>query len=210
MLVGMVTVLPPESDEPVAASQRMGRRRVFGVLGVLVVVAAAVAAGWLLRDRVVPDPTAVPVGHVSEFPPGSVTERVLDVGHYDPLGVEGPLEDTTADGVYASTRLFIVNHPDSGLIALLQRSPFLGCRIVEMTAEEVRDFGGTLPAGFERGFSDPCHGGLYTLDGRQVDGPGERDLDQFAVRYLPDGTALSCWSSAISPRWVVVVRVSLG
>lgn len=184
----MVTVLPPDADEPVAASQRAGRRRVIAVLAALVLVAAAGAAGWLLRGGVDEDPTAVPVGHVSDFPSGSVKERVLDVGHYDSVGVEGPLEDATAGGEVASTRLFIVNHPESGFLAVLQRSPWLGCRVVEVTAGEASDFGGTLPAGFERGFRDPCHGGLFSLDGQRLAGPGERDLDQFPIRYLPDGT----------------------
>lgn len=135
-----------------------------------------------------PGPTAVPVGHVFEFPPGSVNERVLNVGHYDPFGVEGPLEDPTASREYATTRLFVVHHPETGLVAVSQRSPWLGCRVVEVTTEAVRDFGQTPPAGFERGFLDPCHGGLFSLDGRHLAGPGERSLDQFPIRYLPDGT----------------------
>jgi Rieske Fe-S protein len=59
-----------------------------------------------------------------------------------------------------------------------------------MTAGTIGDFGGTVPAGFSHGFRDPCHGGLFSLDGQHLDGPGERGLYRFPVAYLLDGSVV--------------------
>ena len=55
-------------------------------------------------------------------------------------------------------------------------------------AQAIEFLGHAVPAGFERGFLDPCHGGLFSLDGQHLAGPGQRGLDRFPLRYLPDGT----------------------
>jgi hypothetical protein len=85
---------------------------------------------WSLTHRT--EPTAVPVGKAADFTTGSVTEVTLDTGHYDPFGVEGPGDDAASDANRATTRLFIVNDPEHGLLALSDRSPWLGCRVVEV------------------------------------------------------------------------------
>jgi Rieske Fe-S protein len=133
-------------------------------------------------------PTVVPLGLATEFPPGSVTERVLDIGYFDPVGVENASPEVPPGRAVLTTRLFVVNVPDAGLLALVERSPWLGCRVVEVTRAQAIEFGHRVPAGFERGFLDPCHGGLFSLDGQHLAGPGQRGLDRFPVRYLPDGT----------------------
>lgn len=71
-----------------------------------------------------------------------------------------------------------------------QRSPWLGCRIGVVTRLKALEFGHEPPAGFERGFLDPCHGGLFYLDGHHLEGPGHRGLISFSVGYLPDGSVV--------------------
>jgi Rieske Fe-S protein len=158
----------------------------------VLIVAVAVASGslgWLFRGSIDQfSPTAAPLGLATEFPPGSVTERVLGIGYFDPVGVENASPEVPPGRAVPTTRLFVVNDPDAGLLALVERSPWLGCRVVEVTRAQAVEFGHRVPAGFDRGFLDPCHGGLFSLDGQHLAGPGQRGLDRFPLRYLPDGT----------------------
>jgi Rieske Fe-S protein len=86
--------------------------------------------------------------------------------------------------------LFVVNDSEVGLSAVSLRSPWMGCRIGVVTRAMAIEFGHEVPTGFEKGFLDPCHGGLFSLDGQHLAGPGHRSLITFHVKYLPDGTVV--------------------
>lgn len=184
----MVVVLPPEVDEQ--PPQRRDWHRVGVGFAVVALVLGGVALGWWLRGSTgTAGPTAVPLGDASDFAVGTIVERNLDAGFYDPVGVEIPGPDEEGrPGPIAPARLFVVSHPEHGLLALAQRSPFRGCRMVVATAADARGYGHTPPGDFVLGFLDPCHGGLFALDGTHLAGPGSRSLDRFPVGYLPDGT----------------------
>jgi hypothetical protein len=184
----MVSTPASTGNEPDVEDSHDRRRLVIGLLIVAVAVASG-SLGWLLRgsnDQF--SPTAAPLGLATEFPPGSVTARVLDIGYFDPVGVENASPEAPPGRAVPTTRLFVVNDPEIGLLALLERSPWLGCRVVEVTRAQAIEFGHRVPAVFEGGFLDPCHGGLFSLDGQHLAGPGQRGLDRFPLRYLPDGT----------------------
>jgi Rieske Fe-S protein len=181
------TPAPPGNESEVRDSHDR-RRLVIGLLIVAVAVTSG-SLGWLFRGSIDQfSPTAAPLGLATDFPPGSVTERVLDIGYFDPVGVENASPEVAPGRAVSTTRLFVVNDPGAGLLALVERSPWLGCRVVEVTRAQAIEFGHRVPAGFERGFLDPCHGGLFSLDGQHLAGPGQRGLDRFPLRYLPDGT----------------------
>jgi len=136
------------------------------------------------------DPEAVAIGSAADFPPGSVTEVVLDVGHFDPVGLESPAAERPGAREFTSTRLFVVNDSVGGLSAVSLMSPWMGCRVRLVTRTMATEFGHAVPAGFEKGFLDPCHGGLFSLDGRHLAGPGQRGLVTFPVKYLSGGTVI--------------------
>jgi hypothetical protein len=129
------------------------------------------------------------IGQASEFPPGSVTEVVLDVGHFDPFGLEN-LDELPSGREFSETRLFVVGDSEGRLVALSQRSPWMGCRVGVVTRAKAIEFGYVLPAGVERSFLDGCHGSLFSLDGLHLAGPGLRGLNRFPVGYLPDGSVV--------------------
>jgi Rieske Fe-S protein len=172
----------PSGQPTVAEIRRRWSRFVLA----FVILAVGVFGGWVARDRLSVDPTLVAVGNVSEFPVGSVTERSLDIGYFDLLPFEGSTPPSSA-AARTSTGLF-VNDPDEGILALSQRSPFLGCRVHPATAAQAEELGYDFPPGFAGGFLDPCHGGIFGLNGAHLAGPGVRGLDRFPVRYLADGT----------------------
>ena len=184
----MIVVFGSEEEASPNASVKPDCRRLV-VLGlVLAILAIGVTAGWLARDQWRIDPTLVPVGDVSEFSVGSVTERVLDVGYFDLLGFEGSTSTQLNTPGRTRTVLFVVHDPTAGILALSPRSPFRGCRVVEVTRSQAEEFGHDMSPAFQKGFIDPCHGGLFGYDGTHLAGPGERGLDRFPVRYLADGT----------------------
>lgn len=187
----MVTPLPPgperaDTERAGPARPQLLHRRVSLFLVVVAVALTAVAVGaWRPGRERGPDPAALPLGDAGSFPSGSVTERVVVVEGID----ASELGDTMASGEAAERiRLLIVNDPESGLVALSGLSPFRGCRVVEISAAEAGGFGHTRTRGLERGFLDPCHGGLFALDGTHLGGPGERGLVRFSVRRAPDGS----------------------
>lgn len=180
----MVTPLPPD-----AAGAERRRRRRFGRRSALLVLVLAIAASAAAVTAWRPEePTdhdrLVAIGKPGDFPTGSITELVVAVTDLDPSRLGHlPVSD---DG--ANVRLIVVNDPEVGLLALSGHSPFRGCRVVEIEAAEAEGFGHTRTQGFERGFLDPCHGGLFALDGTHLAGPGEQDLVRFSVARRPNGS----------------------
>ena len=175
--------------DPVAPTARRGLP--VGLWTVTVVLLFGGIGGWALRGWVdAPGPEAVVIGEASEFPPGSVTEEVLEVGHFDPFGLEGPLANLPTGRGFSTTWIFVVNDSEGGLMALSQRSPWMGCRVGVVTRAEAIDFGHEVPASFDQGFLDPCNGGLFSLERQHLAGPGYRGLGRFPVGHLPGGSVV--------------------
>lgn len=167
------------------------RRPPFRLIALTVTVLLAGFGGWTLHgwfDR--SQPGSVVIGNASDFRPGSVTEVVLDEGHFDPVGLESPAAENPGPRGFASTHLFVVSEPERGLSAVSLMSPWMGCQIGVVTRTMAIDFGHKVPIGFEKGFLDPCHGSLFSLDGQHLAGPGTRGLVSFPVKYLLDGTVI--------------------
>lgn len=174
-----------------SATPRSTRRPPFRLIALTLTLLLAVFGGWILHgwfDR--PQPGSVAIGNASDFRPGSVTEVSLDEGHFDPVGLESPAAENPGPRGFASTRLFVVSQPESGLSAVSLMSPWLGCQIGVVTRAMAIEFGHEVPTEFEKGFLDPCHGSLFSLDGQHLAGPGTRGLVSFPVKYLPDGTVI--------------------
>ncbi|MFZ0547178.1 MAG: hypothetical protein WAM60_17155, partial [Candidatus Promineifilaceae bacterium] len=68
------------------------------------------------------------------------------------------------------TQLFIV-HTETGWLALDRRTPFLEA--------DHRCFFAWEEANGR--FVDPCYGSKFTLDGRLLEGPARRNLDQYPI-----------------------------
>jgi hypothetical protein len=188
--LGMAESTAAIEYDPVAPTAKR-RRLIFGLLVVTVAVLLGGVGSWVLRGWLdARSPDAVVIGHASEFPPGSVTELVLDLGHFDPFGLEGPLAEFPAGRRFSETPLFVVSDSEGRLVALSQRSPWMGCRVVAVTRDAAIGFGHELPSGFDTGLVDPCHGGLFSLDGQHLAGQGHRNLGRFPVSYLPDGSVV--------------------
>ncbi|MGH8926278.1 MAG: hypothetical protein ACRDWA_16870 [Acidimicrobiia bacterium] len=119
-----------------------------------------------------------------------MTEVVLNVGHFDPIGLESPVAEVPGGREVSETRLFTISQSEGTLVALSLRSPWLGCRVDMVTRAKALEFGHEVPAEFDRVFLDPCHGGLFSLDGHHLAGPGRRGLTRFPVGYLPDGSVV--------------------
>lgn len=167
------------------------RRLPIGPLVVTMAVLLGGVGGWVLRGWLeARSPEAVVIGQASEFPPGSVIEVVLDADHFDPFGLESPLAQLPTGRKYSDTRLFVVSDAEGRVVALSQRSPWMGCRVVVVTRGKATELGHEVPAGFDSGFLDPCHSGLWSLAGQHLAGPGLRGLTRFPVSYLPDGSVV--------------------
>lgn len=176
--------------DPVASTARR-QRFPGGLLVVMVAVLVGGIGGWILHGWIdARNPQAVVIGQASEFPPGSVTEVALDMGHFDPVGLESSEAEVPGGREYSKSLLFVVNDSEGGLVALSLRSPWMGCRVVVVTRAMAIEFGHEVPAGFDRGFLDPCHSGLFSLEGQHLAGPGHRGLLRFPVGYLPDGSVV--------------------
>lgn len=72
--------------EPVRSesTQRLSVR----LLVVTVALLMGGIGGWVIRGWSVEASDAVVIGEASEFPPGSVTEVVVDASHFNPFGLE--------------------------------------------------------------------------------------------------------------------------
>ena len=145
----------------------------IGAAAVIVVTASIV---FLLREAG-PEGPQIVVGEIDDFPPGSITATVLDVLLTGPV----PLVSETAEGNGVKVPIFLVNDPQTGLLALYARDPHRGCR-VGLASELSSDIGMTLPR--EVAFFNPCHGETYDLLGGYLAGPSPRGLDRFAVSII--------------------------
>ena len=175
---------------------RRRRRLVFVVEALLIAGLSACAIVWADQGLGTP----VTVGHTGMFPVGSVTPLDLATTFYDPMrryAAEPPplsiSQAAPADiaaygraiaahrlplaiGRVAPVPIFLVHDPKAGFLAIYNRDPFRGCRIVWM--------------GITRRFVDPCHGSEYTQVGEHLRGPAPRDLDRFTVVLMTDGSVV--------------------
>ena len=148
-------------------------RRAVGLGGATAVVVAAVVLAAVLIPRPSAGPTAV-VGTVDQFPRGSVTAVPFEVT----VG-PNPLI-SRSDG----SRLYVVNHPEQGLLALWARNPHRGCTVAALA---LLDDPLEMPLEANAAFVNPCHGDQYALDGTWLFGPSPRGLDRFAIFVDAEG-----------------------
>ena len=75
--------------------------------------------------------------------------------------------------VYHRGRKLFIIRDDKGFLSLSARCTHLGCMVVWNRDHHM--------------FLCPCHGGKYDAEGRNVEGPPPRPLDQFALRLDDNG-----------------------
>jgi len=160
-------------------------RRTTAIAILLALIAVASAMWSLLDDD--QNAAAWRIGPVDDFPVGSPIPIAIDHGYFDLFEPEGGGE---AAGAVKETRVWVVNRTGARPLVLLQRSPWKGCRVMLASPADASNYGHTPPQGFEVGFIDPCHGGLYALDGRHLEGPGTAHLSRFEVGIDGDGRLL--------------------
>jgi hypothetical protein len=132
--------------------ERLVLAGVAGILSMLLVSAAALIVFlWQPDDR-------PRLGHLSDLAVGQVRLRQLML----------PSARVNAEATATATWVYLVRPSTTDVLALSQRDPRNGCRLVWEPATRV--------------FIDPCHGSTYTLTGEYVRGPSMRGLDRFPVQ----------------------------
>ena len=144
------------------------------LLTVISVVLILTITAFLFLERAKTEGPRVVVGEVDDFPVGSITRMELRVHVPDP---HPEIAELFLDGE-GDLLIFIVNHPDFGILALSLFDPHLGCRI-GLAGELPSDTGAPLPS--EIAFVNPCHGEKYDLAGTYVAGPAPRGMDRYRV-----------------------------
>jgi len=91
------------------------------------------------------------------------------LGSADELAVNQPVAVRERD-------LYLVRLESGEVLALLRRSPHLGCTIVWR-----QEF---VFAGKKGWFRDPCSGSNFTISGDRMSGPAPRGMDRYAVHLL--------------------------
>ena len=142
----------------------MGISRRFAVIGAVSILTIAV---FVVLQRSTVDGPAVTVGSIADFPLGSTTHLDVRVRVTDP---HPEIESHFEEGV-ATLPIFIVHHPDLGVLALSAFDPHLGYR-VNLASDSPSDI---------IAFANPCHGERYDLAGAYVSGPAPRGLDRYRV-----------------------------
>jgi Rieske Fe-S protein len=153
---------------------KSGSRRRFLKLAVVVPLSGCIPEEEV--DEETPDsedPT--PAG------PGPVSEDPVEAGHIDDLD-ENSLQPV--DGF----RLALGRDQD-GIWAVSTHCTHLGCDISDRATNGIIDFGG-----IECG----CHGSRYDRDGDVQNGPSVRDLGNYAVEILADGSILVDMTTIVS------------
>lgn len=80
-------------------------------------------------------------------------------------------------------RLFLVDTADEGVIALSDRDPFLGCRIVYL-ADQSEDDRESMATHEDAEFFDPCHGSEYDINGGYLSGPSEESMRRISIKVI--------------------------
>ena len=167
--------------------------RIGVAVGTVTLIGVALVSWPLLRSEHRPD--AWPIGSIAEYPSDMPIAVEIDHGYFDFILTEGEGGDGVAEAParprsVSETHLWVVNRRGAEPLALLQRSPWLGCRVQIATVADAATFGYTPPDDFKLGFIDPCHGGLFSITGEHLAGPGTNPLSRFSVQIDADGTIL--------------------
>jgi nitrite reductase/ring-hydroxylating ferredoxin subunit len=142
---------------PTAVRRRSGVGRFVLLAACLALVLVAAVLVAVRRDPSAPAASSLPAGFV-------------DLGSVDDLAI-GEVR------WFEHHRLYLVR-TDTEFLALSQKSPHSGCRLVTRDEMEIEFFG---PGAW---FADPCHGSAFLLDGTRVGGPSSRGM----YRYRVDST----------------------
>ena len=153
------------------------RLAVIGAVSILTIGVLVV----LQRSPV--DGPAVAVGSIDDFPLGSISHLDMRVRVADP---HPQIEAQFKDGV-ADLPVFIVHHPDLGVLALSAFDPHLGCRVGLASDSHIEIRRHLTP---EIAFVNPCHGEKYDLAGSYVAGPAPRGLDRYRVTIDERGVSV--------------------
>ena len=134
--------------------RRSGVGRYVLVAACLALVAVAAVLVAVRRDPPAPAAPSLPAGFV-------------DLGSVDDLA-RGEVR------WFEQHRLYLVR-TDTEFLALSQKSPHSGCRLVTRDEMDTEFFGSGA------WFADPCHGSAFLLDGTRVGGPSSRGMYRYRV-----------------------------
>jgi hypothetical protein len=169
------------SEEPQLSVIEKRQLILFGLGVALLILLAAVLRGCLIALRT-PSPTAdlVEIGHVDDFPPGSIHAIELPVSFEPPPFVTENLDvppnlTTPMPALINPLPLFVVYDEQAGLLVFYRNSPLSGCMVAWEESNER--------------FTDPCYGDKFTRTGAWIEGQAPRGLDRFAVQ-IDDGGAV--------------------
>ena len=165
---GVLSTQPmtPQTPDPGGQDQsgRTATRRTFQVaviyvLGGLVSLALAIpaAAYLLIRPRIPRRSPWIDAGEVARIEPE--------------LPVELSFQESRLDGWRAVTETrtaWIVKQPDGRITAFAPQCTHLGCAYHWESGQNK--------------FVCPCHGSTFSIDGKVVEGPASRALDQYLTR----------------------------
>ena len=157
---------------------------VAGVAGLVLGGSLVLAGGALLGDGAHQPLDAVPVADSYD-----ALDRVAEITITERFFVPVPLDGDSEAGVgtVEDAPVFLVR-TDVGAVVVLSRSSFLGCRVVLALGEEAErmtTWEAPDPTAFV--FVDPCHGGVYSLEGEHLAGPGESGLVVFPTAFTAEG-----------------------
>jgi len=163
--------------------------RIAIAAGIIALAALGLASFSLLRSE--HDPGAWRIGSMMEYPADSPVEVVIDHAYFDRFLPEATgATDIERPRSVSEARVWVVIRGGTEPVVFSQMSPWLGCRVVAVTAADAAIFPYAPPEDFEVGFFDPCHGGLFSIDGEHLAGPGTAGLSRFPVRIDRDGALL--------------------
>jgi menaquinol-cytochrome c reductase iron-sulfur subunit len=156
--------------KPEGNIEGMSRRRflgnvVKGIGGIVTIGIASPLIGYFLSPIwKKTKPSLTPIGAVSQIPEGKPTYITYELRISD-----GWYINTVSQGVWA------VNKGDENITIFDPRCTHLNCPYYWDDAKQV--------------FSCPCHGGVYSIDGKVLAGPPPRSLDRMEY-FIQQGTIL--------------------
>ena len=158
-----------QSQNRTAWQGHIGRWRerlvVLNVVTTLMLVVGMAIVLW--QSSLVVEPPVL-IGRAADFPPGSITEIMLETTFVDPVAPAFQ-QRVTVSPVPA----YLVHDPTEGFFVWYRRDPHSGCDFPWVEQDEL--------------FIDPCHGSAYSRTGAYVRGPSTRSLDRFGVTTNADG-----------------------
>ncbi len=96
---------------------------------------------------------------------------------------EYPKESLTKTaGIYSG---LVLKGMESGVVALYQKCPHLGCRVPECKTSQW--------------FECPCHGSQYNRVGEKKGGPAPRGMDRFAVEIVNNNVIINTGAITLGP-----------